>query len=238
MYREIRKKMVILSNRAPFTKEVASLVRYMQKRDWVYLNMKLEGSSITQIELEKILKTDSMVNIPIEDFLLIRRLEDLFGAMFKWAKQGLEISSEMIDAMYNICTQQEPEYRRSTPTIMHWSFTPAIHSQIPEKIKEFIKHTKKSSFDPMEKAVDLHNEFLQICPYDKFNEVIARAIMYYYLLHSNLPLADLHIKEEEYNSILFEELNKGWEKSGLYDYLAKGTLLTLQVIDNLTKDNR
>lgn len=235
MYREIRKKMIILGNRFPFTKEVSSLIKYMQKRDWIYLNMKLEGSQITQVELEQVLQSDTLINIPIEEYILIRRLEDLFAEMVSWARKGLPISRAMIENMYQICSQEKPVYRRSNPVILQWSFTPILPQDIDHEIDILTAKSKEEVFDPLKKAVSLHNDFLKIYPYGKFNEIIARGLMYYTVMLENLPLAKMKIKEEEYNHILYEELNKGCEQSQLYDFLVKATLDTLNVIDSLTK---
>lgn len=235
MYREIRKKMIILGNRRPFTKEVSSLVRYMQKRDWVFLNMKLEGSQITMADLEKVLKEEALVNMPIEDYLLIRQLEQLFNQMFSWAAKGRALSKEMIGTMYELCSSQKPVFRKSTPVVLQWSFTPILPQDIAGKIDEMLAKSLEETFDPFLQATSLHNDFLRIYPFADHNGIVARGIMYYFLLCKGMPLASMELKEEEYNSILYMELNKGWDKSQLYEYLVKGTLDTLKIIDNLTK---
>ena len=44
MIRDIRKKMVILSGRLPFSPEVKALAEQKERKDWVFRNLRLNGS--------------------------------------------------------------------------------------------------------------------------------------------------------------------------------------------------
>lgn len=48
MLREIKKKMVILQNRTPFNREVKEYFAGIEEEDWIYNNMKAEGSSLSK----------------------------------------------------------------------------------------------------------------------------------------------------------------------------------------------
>lgn len=48
MIREIRKKLVVLSNRSPFPRAVQDYIDHMEKLDWVYMNLRLDGSPLSR----------------------------------------------------------------------------------------------------------------------------------------------------------------------------------------------
>ena len=63
----------------------------------------------------------------------------------------------------------------------------------------------------LEAAVFVHNELIRIYPFDRYNELIARAAMEYELLYCGLDLYPLTLSESEYNSALADYVRFGRE---------------------------
>ena len=55
MIRDIKKKMVILSRRMPFSSDVKSFMNHLEKKEWVYRNLRMEGSRLTPEQIENLL---------------------------------------------------------------------------------------------------------------------------------------------------------------------------------------
>lgn len=237
MFREIRKKTVILSRRKPFKKDAENLIHLIEKKNWIFFNMRLEGSNISMENIQAIL-SEEMVNLPLEDMMLFRNLEDLLDAMKGWAKEKAPLSRRMFGNIYSILSGSEPRIRKSSPTVIELSYVPMLSEDIEGKIDELISFSKEETFDFVKQAVDLHNMFIKIYPFDEFNQMVARAIMVYHLMTKEMPIGYIDIKEEEYNGVLSRELNRGYEESGLYTPVVKGTLEMLNIMDNLTMDYR
>ena len=243
MYRKIRSKLVILGNRKPYKKEVQDLLRHVEKKNWIYFNMRLEGSQISLDNLETILTEDKLVDLPLEDLILLRNLEGLYENLGLWAEERRPLSRKVMGAIYQALTGEEPKLRKHQPTVIEWSYSPIFASEIEEAIDGLIEMSKEETFDVLDQAINLHNQFLKIFPFNQANQLVARCVMTYYTLYQGLPVPCGDIREEEYNEILWVELNKGWKnkdasRSGLYEYVGQGVLDMLNLADNLTAEYR
>ena len=67
LFREIKKKKLILENRKPFTREVANYIDELNLVDWVYTALKLDGSGISKPSVQKIIKGDFVVDVTVRD---------------------------------------------------------------------------------------------------------------------------------------------------------------------------
>ena len=70
MIREIRKKRVILENRAPFPEHIRAFVKETELLDWLEMNLRLDGSSLTRENIKAVLDGEVMLGGRIMDHLL------------------------------------------------------------------------------------------------------------------------------------------------------------------------
>ncbi|MEG1583908.1 MAG: hypothetical protein RR361_02500, partial [Anaerovorax sp.] len=56
MFREIKKKIIILENRKPYTREILAYMEEFNMVDWIHSSLKLDGSSLSREAVSKILK--------------------------------------------------------------------------------------------------------------------------------------------------------------------------------------
>ena len=48
MIREIRKKIIVLGNRLPFAQHTKDYIDHLERIDWIYMNLALDGSPLTR----------------------------------------------------------------------------------------------------------------------------------------------------------------------------------------------
>ena len=87
MIREIRKKLVVLSNRSPFPQTVKDYIDHLEKLDWIYMNLKLDGSPLTRDECEKILIGEPVMNGRILDHVMAQKLDELRSRKATWVEK-------------------------------------------------------------------------------------------------------------------------------------------------------
>ena len=220
MIREIRKKLVVLSNRSPFPQTVKDYIDHLEKLDWIYMNLKLDGSPLTRDECEKILIGEPVMNGSIMDHVMVQKLDELRSQLYDLSDRGIDVGPELI---------------KSTPQIVEYGYTPVLPSEIPSAIKRFAVYSNETDEfeNPFEKAAGIHNRYLAIYPYKDGNQITARALMEYYLLLKGLPMAYIGDSEMEYNS-MFAEFCRTGESKPLAEHLEKAVLDRLELMIQLT----
>ena len=235
MIREIRKKLVVLSNRSPFPAAVKEYIDHLEKLDWIYMNLRLDGSPLSREEVEKILGGEMVINGRIMDHVLVERLGELRRELYDLMQRGLDISPELIRNIAAKAGADSREFRKTTPQLVEYDYTPVLPAEIPGTMSEFLAFAgHRDEFEnPFEKAASLHNRMLAIYPFKEGNQIAARALMEYYLLREGFPMAYLDMSESEYNGAFCDYCRSGSSKS-LADLLTKAVLDRLELMIQLT----
>lgn len=235
MMREIRKKLVVLSNRSPFPAAAKEYIAHLEKLDWIYMNLRLDGSPLSREEAEKILGGDTVMSGSIMDHVLVERLGVLRGELYDLMQRGLDISPELIKLVAAKAGADSTEFRKTTPQLVECGYTPILPAEIPGAMSELMVFAgNKDEFEnPFEKAAQLHNRYLAIYPFKEGNRIAARALMEYYLLGEGFPMAYLDMSESEYNGLFAEFCRTGSSKP-LADLLTKAVLDRLELMIQLT----
>ena len=76
MFREIKKKKLILDNRKPYARETAEYIDEINLIDWIYTSLKLDGSSIGKTGVQKIVKGEFLVDVSISDHSAIGNYQE------------------------------------------------------------------------------------------------------------------------------------------------------------------
>jgi len=238
MIREIRKKMVILGNRVPFAQHTRDYIDYLERVDWIYMNLRMDGSPLSRDDVESILNGEVILSGRIMDHVLIERLDRLQAMIYAAAGADESISNILAARLaFEFCDGdiETAQLRKSTPTLQQFSYTPVLPICILPKLTQLLADADwQGEFDnPFLKAARLHNGFMEIWPYKENNEVLARALMEYYLIKQGFPMVPLEMTETEYNSQLV-----GYFKTGdctfLADSLARAVRDRLELMIQLT----
>lgn len=186
--REIRKKLVILRNRAPFSQEVKVILEEKEYREWIYMNLGISGSSLKIEEIDALMQGEMAAQATIEDCLLIDRLKELRKFIYRLTDMKIELSEQIFRDMHAIVTGRETraQYRRGNPFLDKYGCVARPADQIAGSMAELLKVTRVASLDG---AAMLGREILRVYPFNDGNELLAWAAMYYKVAEMGLPLA-------------------------------------------------
>lgn len=235
MIREIKKKLVVLSNRRPFPKAAKEYIDHLERVDWVYMNLKLDGSPLTRDETEHILAGEPILKGRIMDHVMAQRLDDVRNELYDLSQRKYDVKPELVRIIGAKIGSDPPEYRKTTPQLVECSYTPVLPSEIPEAMEAFTAYANQAEEfeNPFEKAAGIHNRFLAIYPYDEGNQITARALMEYFLLIRGFPMAYIELSESQYNG-MFAEFCRTGKNSLLAEHIAKAVADRLELMIQLT----
>lgn len=183
------------------------------KLDWVMMNLRLSGSSVSRARAEKIMDGGYDLTATLEEHLLVADLVDVLPLMELLLGLSEELSPKTLDKFYQrVSGGQAAVYRRRTPVLFHLSYNPVLPQEIEGELKRLFQRLHDGSRpDPVDRAVYVHNEVIRIYPYENWSEVAARAALEYELRWSGLPMYPLTLSETEYNQALASYLKLGKE---------------------------
>lgn len=216
---DIKKKMVILSNRMPFSAEIKSYFADIERQDWLKANIKISGSSMTDNQIEMMACDEICLNLPVSEHVRARRISDLLEDMYGFIRMQRSLDLNLIDCMYRIISGTETyrSYRKRSTLLREIEYTPPMPSEIPQKMQQLASEiinagdTGRFSEKVFENAALIHNRIVEICPYpyNESNKLLARAAASYYLMCKGFPAVTVNLKEQEYNSAIVNYIKKG-----------------------------
>jgi len=241
MLRNIKKRIIILGNRMPFSPEKQSYFSEIEKLDWIYNNMMIEGSSLTKHQVEDMLRGTMPQNILIEEPILIERLSFLIDKLYSFAEKSVKLDLSAISYIHHILTGDEVEsdYRKKHLIIHEWDYC-AIHpADIPDEMASFeALLAEANDADAMteecfEYAEKIHNNIVKVLPYGEKDGLLARVAATYYLMEKGYPAVAPDVKEQEYNEKVEKTLKTG-ELQGFNELLKKEVMDRLGLMIQLT----
>ncbi len=238
MFREIKKKKLILDNRKPYTKETAEYIDEINLIDWIYTSMRLDGSSIGKASVQRIVKGEFVVDVTINDHSAIGNYQDAIKLAYGMADMGIELTEKYLFRFYQILANPEKlEYRRTNPILVMLDYIPPHPSEIEEQMDILLQWMNTNDFqsNPILRAAYLHNKLVEIYPYEAYSEAVARMAMYYELIKNGFPPILLGLSESEYYAAIRSYLKKE-EIQPLYEPLERGVYNKLEIMMQLTAD--
>ncbi len=238
MFREIKKKKLILDNRKPYTKETAEYIDEINLVDWIYTSLKLDGSGIGKTSVQKIAKGEFLVDVSIRDHSAIGNYQDAIRLANDMAVMEIELTEKYLFRFYQILANPEKlEYRRTNPILVMLDYIPPHPSEIEEQMDILFQWMNTNDFqgNPILRAAYLHNKLVEVYPYETCSEAVARMAMYYELIRNGYPPVLLNLNEPEYYSAIRSYLKKE-EIQPLYEPLERGVYNKLEIMMQLTAD--
>lgn len=238
MFREIKKKKLILENRKPFTREAAEYIEEVNLVDWIYTSMKLDGSNISKNGVQKILKGDFLVDVTLNDHAAVGIYKNVLKQACEMAEMEIELDEKYLFRFYEVLAEPDTlEYRRTNPVLVMMDYNPPHPSEIEEQMEILFQwlHTNDFQNNPILKAAYLHNKLVEIYPFETHSEAVARAAMYFELIRNGYPPVLLNLNEQEYYSAIRGYLKKE-EIQPFYEPLERGVYNKLEIMIQLTAD--
>lgn len=238
MFREIKKRKLILDNRKPYTREVTNYIEEINLADWIYTSMRLDGSCISKTGVQKIVKGEFLVDVTVNDHAAIGKYEAAIRLAYDMADMQIELNEKYLCRFYQVLANPEkPEYRRTNPILVMLDYIPPHPSEIEEQMEILLHWMNTNDFqsNPLLKAAYLHNKLVEIYPFESHSEAVARMAMYYELITNGYPPVLLNLSETEYYAAIRSYLKKE-EIQPMYEALERGVYNKLEIMMQLTAD--
>ncbi len=236
MFREIKKKKLILENRKPFVKETAEYIDEINLVDWIYTILRLDGSCIGKADVQRIVKGEFIVDVSVSDHSAVGSYHDAIRLAHDMAGMEIELTEKYLFRFYQILANPPSlEYRRTNPVLIMLDYIPPHPSEIEEQMDILFQWMDTNDFqsNPILRAAYLHNKLVEIYPYETCSESVARMAMYYELIRNGFPPVLLNLSESEYYSAIRSYLKKE-EIQPLYEPLERGVYNKLEIMMQLT----
>lgn len=237
MYRDIRKRMVILGNRAPFKSEVKSHLTQLEAREWIAMNMTLQGCMLTGEKLECVLDGGCILEASIEEHMMINRLTELRDYIYRLSDMKAELSVQILKDMHSIIVDGDRNegYRKGHPILLEYGYNPILPQDIAGELARLVDfaNRKEDGENVFQRATKVHNCLLAIYPFKEGNQILARAAMYYLLALEGFPMAALELTESAYNQQVMAYL-KGAGSEALATELMKAVFYRFELMMQLT----
>ena len=205
LYREIKKKKLILERREPYKPAVKSMIQEMNLSDWISSSLRLDGSTLTLPQVQGILGGTVTMNATLEEHALIHRYLKAIQKSKEYITLDYQLNEGLIFQLYNLLTGLEAHhYRKGNPILIPLSYNPPHPQEIPEQMG-ILCHwlaTDQEETNPIRKACLLHHRFVEIYPFEYYNEAMARFLFYYMLIKEGYPPFAISLSETEYNNSL------------------------------------
>lgn len=236
MFREIKKKRLILENRKPYSHEVSAYIQEMNTVDWTYSSVRLDGIPITKEHTSRIVCGEFVTGCTISEHLAIRNHCDAIKVAGEMAEMNIELDTGSIFRLYKALTQApELAYRRSNPVLRAFDYIPPHFNEIEDQMELLFQWMRIQDVDvnPIMKAACLHHKLIEIYPFGEHSESMARMAMQYELIRNGFPPVLLLMSEQEYNLAVIHYL-KTENAEALYEALLRGVFNKLEVFMQLT----
>jgi hypothetical protein len=236
VYREIKKKRLILDNRKPFKSEVAAYIRELNTLDWISSSIRLDGMTISKENILKIIRGEFVTDCSIAEHLQVRNYCDVIKLVEDMTGMGIQLTVTYIFKLYQALAKPDVlVYRRSNPVLREIDYIPPHFNDIDEQMEILIQWLKAEDLEanPIMKAAQLHNKMIEIYPFEDHTRSMARVVMQYELIRSGFPPILLQMSEQEDNLAIMNYL-KTEDTTPLYDTLLRGVFNKLEVLLQLT----
>lgn len=237
MYEKILEKLEILKTRS-YSKDLKKVLRNMEMIDFMFTMMNLDGRSMSKEGIQGILRGETIKCGMMEDHIVLRRYMELYRSMCEMLKFETDIELKVIGKIYSLCSGLEIQpIRQEELTLYTFDYVAPKYEVVMDRLKHMLSrlYSEELGDNILMKAAYLHNELIAISPYKHGNEVLARALLYYYLMSCNFPVFELRVKEQDYNLIVMEYL-KGKGLNEFYEMLERNVYNKLSAMVTMTED--
>lgn len=176
---------------------------------WVLMNMKLMGSALTESQIEAIVNGEVVREAEISEHIIVNRLLDALSFGGKIYDLQEEICTDTLKKFYRVLSEEEAEFRKSTPVLYHLSYNPVLPQEIDSELAALFRKVSDAEGDAVKKAVMIHNGIMRIYPFTEWNEVIARLALEYALIYYGTCFIPVTLTEQEYNQGIMNFLRRG-----------------------------
>lgn len=235
--REIKKKLMILENRKPYSEEVRQYLFEWNRLDWIYGSMRLEGSAVTREGVEKLIQGGYLIEATLEDHTSVAGYLEAFRLLTDMSEMKTDLDQRYLKKLYEVMSpMDEPGYRENNPVLYTLGINPPHFREIPQKLEELFRWLAQDEvlYHPIEKAALLHHKLIAIYPFANRTEALARMALYNQLIRSGYPPFSLDVAEQDYYDMIRDYLKNGRIQE-FYDMMVEGIYNKVEIMLRLTE---
>jgi Fic family protein len=238
LYREIKKKKLILNNRKPYRKEVARFIHELNTIDLIHSSIRLDGNNLSRNNVERIVKGEFVIEASVSDHAVISNYSDTIKLLYDMNEMDVYLNEKYLFKIYSALTKPDiVEYRKSNPVLRMIGYNPPHFKEIEEQMEILFNWLYKDLYliNPIEKAAYLHNKLIEIYPFETASEAVARMAAQYLLISKGYPPILWNISEQEYFDAISLYI-KTEDVQPIYDVLERGIYNKLEIMMQLTAE--
>lgn len=210
--------------------------------DFVYNTNAIEGSTVTEEEVPKILNKEKAENKEeLETKGVAKAVEYI-------RKTKEDVSLNLLLRLHNFCFKGSKPFAgkfRDVNVLIRNSLGHVIHAGVPkEELKDYLEDfvewykKNKSKFKPLALAAIMHNQFEYIHPFQDGNGRVGRLLLNFILLKNNYPPINIMLEDRtEYYQTL-QKYSKEEDIKSTLRFLIKQYKKTLKEVTTKKKKDR
>lgn len=237
MFREIKKRIVILENRKPYAKEIVNYIEEFNMVDWIHSSLRLDGSGISRESVSKILKGELVIDATLDEHIMVEHIKNAIRLANNMSDMKNDLNIRCLFQFYEALADPErAQYRRSNPVLRAFNYNPPHPNDVEEQMNLLINwyNTDRCDENPILKAVILHNKIIEIYPFENMSELVARMAMNYTLIRNGYPAVGIQMRETDYNDAIAAYI-KNEEIQPLYSSTERSIYNKLEVMLQITR---
>jgi len=167
--------------------------------DFVYNTNAIEGSTVTEEEVPKILHKEKAEN---EEEI---ETKGVANAVYYIRKTKEEVSLKLLLKLHELCFKGSKPFAgkfRNVDVVIRNSIGEIIHAGVPkEELNDYLGdfigwyNENKNKFKPLTLAAIMHNQFEHIHPFQDGNGRIGRLLLNFILLKNNYPPINIMLED-------------------------------------------
>jgi hypothetical protein len=219
-YKQIEQKLAELK-KTPFVGLEKEKAEKLDLFDFAYTDLELSGSKLTPEGVLSIIDGEMVKKATIAEHQLVERHLKTIKLFKKMSHMQISMDVKSLGEIYKALSgASEATYRRITPSLIEYDYTPPFHDEIESRLTKLFTQTTVEEVGVIKNVANIHDGIIGIYPYEKDSAMLARAALQYILFSHSLPIIRLNLSEHDYNTLIADTLNNGGE--GIHPYIVTG----------------
>lgn len=198
MYQELLKQKIDLSLRRPFKSETNKKIRRLNDLDYIYGGLALDGTDLSRKEVEGMMEGEIPRNASLKECVFVKNYLSVLDLMRNSLAMKTSLDGRLLLKLHSMLTGDREGFRRSTPTVVDFKHVPPHHSEIESQLGRLFQAAYKTGANEIRSAARIHCGIMDIYPFERYSEVMARMAMNYYLEERGFYPVALGYNRREY----------------------------------------
>ena len=215
MIEDILEKRELLNSRKPFPRDVAERFEKLNFFDFLYNDLKLDGSNLTEEGVARMIEGDIVAGVSLREHNEINRHQAALKRFHEMRHMDMTIDRQQLEGLYRAISEDPTrEFRRKSPILYHLDFTPSHCTEIPDKLDQLFRSCYRNSRggDFIRVAADLHNGIIAVYPYDEGSEMLARSVFQYEMIRAGLFPIKFGVSEQDYHMQITQAVKENFKE--------------------------